>query len=274
MTSAHIPFKGLDHSYGAPVWNWEEDYSAATASFSCFFGDDTQTIDATITTEVVENPTIDEGGKIKYTASVPFGDQTYTDERWDTTQKLEHVEKVFPTADNNGHIEYWYNGRYYSDANGEHEITEAETVIPYFTFDNDGRYIKLISYNGNDENVTVPAKIPDNYPDASLRGQTVTVIYDEAFKDNTTIKSVTIPDSIVDVDDKSFDGCTNLEIVYIGTGLNYLAEFCFANCPKLEKVTIYSEKNTFNMKYTAFFSSPNVTVYGYCGTLVYNKMKY
>lgn len=273
MTSAHIPFKGIDHSYGAPVWNWEEDYSAATASFSCFFGDDTQTIEATITSEIIENATVDEGGKIKYTASVPFGDQTYTDERWDTTQKLEHVEKVFPTAVSNGHIEYWYNGRYYSDANGEHEITEAETVIPYFTFGNDGGYIKLISYNGNDENVTVPAKIPDNYPDASLRGQTVTVIYDEAFKDNTTIKSVTIPDTIVDVDYKSFDGCTNLETVSIGTGLNYLAEFCFANCPKLEKVTIYSEKNTFNMKYDAFLSSSNVTVYGYCGTTVYKKMK-
>ena len=167
MTSAHIPFKGLDHSYGAPVWNWEEDYSAATASFSCFFGDDTQTIDATITTEVVENPTIDEGGKIKYTASVPFGDQTYTDERWDTTQKLEHVEKVFPTADNNGHIEYWYNGRYYSDANGEHEITEAETVIPYFTFGNDGGYIKLISYNGKRSPTIIPMHLCADKPSPS-----------------------------------------------------------------------------------------------------------
>lgn len=152
MISKGIPFKGLDHSYGAPVWNWEDDYSAATASFSCSYGDDTETINATITTEVNNYPTVHNDGTIKHIASVPFGDYTYSSERWETIPKLEHVAKKFPTADSNGNIEYWYNGRYYSDAYGEHEITEAETLIPYFTFGTHDKYFKLISYNGNSNN--------------------------------------------------------------------------------------------------------------------------
>lgn len=48
-------------------------------------------------------------------------------------QDVQHVEAVAATATTAGNIEYWYCaacGKYYSDANCETEITQAETVIP------------------------------------------------------------------------------------------------------------------------------------------------
>ena len=65
------------HVYGEPVWAWAEDYSAATATFSCECGD-AQTVDATVDSERNE-PTHTEDGKIVYTATVVFNETTYTD---------------------------------------------------------------------------------------------------------------------------------------------------------------------------------------------------
>ena len=204
MISKGIPFKGLDHSYGDPVWTWEDDYSDATASFSCSYGDDTETINATITSEVVSYPTVHNDGRIKHIASVPFGDYTYSSEQWETIPKLVHVAKKFPTADSNGNIEYWYNGRYYSDAYGEHEITEAETLIPYFTFGTHDKFFKLIKYNGNDETVTVPTEVPDNYPNEELQGKHFSIIKEGAFKGNSTLKKVVLQNNIGNVSDYVF----------------------------------------------------------------------
>ena len=75
-TVANIPATG--HSYGEPVWAWAEDFSAATATFTCAEGDDTQVLDATVTVERTE-PTTEEEGLAVYTATVEFEGKTYTD---------------------------------------------------------------------------------------------------------------------------------------------------------------------------------------------------
>ena len=69
----------IGHTYGEPVWTWAEDYSSATATFTCSCGD-TQVVNATITSERTE-PTPADEGKIVYTASVVFGEKTYTDQK-------------------------------------------------------------------------------------------------------------------------------------------------------------------------------------------------
>ncbi len=188
---------------------------------------------------------------------------------------LEHVEKVYPTEDSHGNIEYWYCpecDKYFSDPDGEYEISQDETILPLFTFGYDDVYFKLISYNGNDENVIVPDKVPDDYPDKDLRDQTFSIIGDNAFKNNTTIKNVIIQGNIGNIGKSAFANCTNLTEVTIGDGLDYLSQSCFRNCPSLQKVTIYSEDNNFGMYYDAFSNSSNVTVYGYRNSKVHNVM--
>ncbi len=58
----------IGHTYKEPIWIWESDNSAATATFFCSTCDDYQTLDATIT----KNDNI-------LTASVVFNGETYTD---------------------------------------------------------------------------------------------------------------------------------------------------------------------------------------------------
>ncbi len=275
ITSYNIPFVSLGHAYGEPEWSWSDDLSSATAKFTCFKNDDTQTVTATVTSEVTKEPTADEPGVRTYTATVTFEGETYTDEETEEipeTNRLEHRVRTDPTADSNGWIEHWYRpstGKYYFDASGETELTEAEVFIPYFTFEysNDGFY-KLTGYNGKDEDVVIPVKIPDYYPDENLQGKDFKIIREGAFQNNTTIKTVTMPDTIDNVADDAFHGCSELQKVTIGTGVTFLGNNSFEDCPKLTEVTIYAKDNRFTMSSTAFDGTHNVTVYGYHDTKV------
>ena len=62
------------HTYGGPTWNWAEDYSSATATFTCTANDDVQTVAAAVSSETTE-----EG--IVYTATVTFNDRSYEDSK-------------------------------------------------------------------------------------------------------------------------------------------------------------------------------------------------
>lgn len=66
------------HSYGAPTWNWASDGKSATAAFTCVGGEDTQTMDATITSTVKIAATCTTMGTTTYTAKVTFGGNDYT----------------------------------------------------------------------------------------------------------------------------------------------------------------------------------------------------
>ncbi len=276
MNANHIPFVSLGHAYGEPEWSWNDDLSSATASFTCYKDDDTQTVTATVTSEVTKEPTADEPGVRTYTATVTFEGETYTDEKTEEipeTNRLEHRVQTDPTADSNGWIEHWYRpstGKYYSDENGQNEITDlTKVLIPYFTFEysNDGFY-KLTGYNGKDEDVVIPVKIPDYYPDENLQGKDFKIIREGAFQNNTTIKTVTMPDTIDNVADNAFRGCSELQKVTIGTGVTWLGNYSFGDCPKLTEVTIYAKDDRFTMSSTAFDGTHDVTVYGYHDTKV------
>ena len=74
------PGTATGHSYGEPVWTWEEDYSAATATFTCTLcNEGTQMLtDSTPTVIEVAPATATEDQVVKYEASVRFGGQVYT----------------------------------------------------------------------------------------------------------------------------------------------------------------------------------------------------
>lgn len=77
-----------------------------------------------------------------------------------------------------------------------------------FTFDATTGTIK--KYNGNDTVVVIPPTI-SSWP--------VTKIGEDAFQDNTTITSVTIPDSVTEIGSNAFADCTNL------TSVNYKGDW-------------------------------------------------
>lgn len=71
--------------------------------------------------------------------------------------------------------------------------------------------------------------IPDN-----INGVTVNIIAEEAFKDCTGITAVTIPESVLKVNEYAFSGCTSLKIVKNRADLQWLADYAFSNCKSLE----------------------------------------
>ncbi|MCD7844682.1 MAG: hypothetical protein LUG57_02275 [Oscillospiraceae bacterium] len=70
------------HSYGEPEWEWAEDNSTATATFTCSVCGDTATVtasaeDSTITSEITTDPGCTTTGIRTYTATVEIQGETY-----------------------------------------------------------------------------------------------------------------------------------------------------------------------------------------------------
>lgn len=88
-------------------------------------------------------------------------------------------------------------------------VTVAAATSKFYFDETTGTITK---YNGTDTVVVIPPTI-NSWP--------VTKIGEDAFQDNTTITSVTIPASVTEIGSNAFAGCTNLTIVnYAGDWSN------------------------------------------------------
>ena len=84
-----VEIAALGHKYGEPTWKWSDDHKTATATFKCERGDDTQTVDATVTPETTA-ATCEADGKTVYTAKVSFNGKDYTETYTETLKALGH----------------------------------------------------------------------------------------------------------------------------------------------------------------------------------------
>ncbi len=78
-----------DHIYGEPTWSWAEDYSSASAAFSCTTCADKQTVNASVTS-MTKEATCTEVGETVYTAEVTFRDKQYSDTKTVKTEAKGH----------------------------------------------------------------------------------------------------------------------------------------------------------------------------------------
>ncbi|MCR5173900.1 MAG: InlB B-repeat-containing protein [Oscillospiraceae bacterium] len=70
----------LGHEWGEPVWTWEEDYSGATATWTCAHDSSHVHTDEATVKSVKVDPTPEEDGSITYTATATGpADETVTD---------------------------------------------------------------------------------------------------------------------------------------------------------------------------------------------------
>ena len=91
----------------------------------------------------------------------------------------------------------------------------------------DGGNIK--SYSGSAAEVEIPS---------AIGGYNTVSIGVNAFKDNTSIKKVIIPEGVTEIQPNAFSGCTNLETVVLPDTLNFIYQNAFRDCPKLKDVTL------------------------------------
>lgn len=126
------------HAYGEPTWEWSKDGQSATATFICDNDESHQeSKEASITSAVKEEATCTEDGITVYTATVEFNGQTYTDTKEiadlpATGHQLTKVDGKVQTIEETGNITYWHCeicDKYFSDENGEHEISLEDTIL-------------------------------------------------------------------------------------------------------------------------------------------------
>jgi len=84
----------------------------------------------------------------------------------------------------------------------------------------------LVKYRGTETNVSVP--------------DTVEVIGEGAFEDNTRVELVVLPNSVERIEPYAFWGCEKLDTVVLGKGMTEVGDYAFAGCGGLEQMTIPS----------------------------------
>ena len=75
-----------------------------------------------------------------------------------------------------------------------------------------------------------------------------------AFRGNTDLMKITLPDTVETIESNAFRACPNLETVVLSRGLRTLAPYSFAGNPRLKSVTLPSSVMSFNAK--AFHNCP------------------
>lgn len=90
-------------------------------------------------------------------------------------------------------------------------------------------YGKITGYMGSDTEVIIPP---------TIRGNKITSIGSNAFKNNTNIKSIEIPDGVTSIDYNAFEGCTNLESVKIPSTVQYIYSSAFKGCSNLRNIEL------------------------------------
>ena len=144
---------------------------------------------------------------------------------------------------------------------------------------NGDKYITIVGYTGSSTNIVIPSTINVNGEDISVK-----VIADNAFKDNNTIKSVTISDSVTTIEDNAFYNCSNLTTViisensqlitignsafyncssltsiYIPDSVTTIGDYAFRDCSKLTTVTISENSQLITIGYSAFYNCSSLT---------------
>lgn len=99
---------------------------------------------------------------------------------------------------------------------------------------------KVTGYNGTYSKIIIPSKFTKGGNE-----YTVTIIGDQAFRDNTTIVSVVIPNTVTEIESNAFRNCKNLESVEIPKSVTYigLGPFCESN--KLTEIKVDKNNKDF-----------------------------
>ena len=124
----------------------------------------------------------------------------------------------------NGLLTFDGNGKLIEGSDGSDNVS-AECLTEAMA---DGT-LKVTGYTGTPVDLEIPE---------TINGKKVTQIDKEAFSNCSTLRSVTIPDSVTKIDVRAFMNCKKLESVKIPSGVTQIGAGAFAGCSALKSVNI------------------------------------
>ncbi len=132
------------------------------------------------------------------------------------------------------------------------KIEDAEKKATYVVVKNVDGVVEVTYVKPTKKTTSVT--IPDTVTLSDATKAKVTAIDAKAFKDNKTIKSITIGKNVATIGSQAFKGCKNLKTVKGAKGLKKIGKEAFANCTKLTSIAIgnslesIAEKAFYNCK--------------------------
>jgi uncharacterized repeat protein (TIGR02543 family) len=119
--------------------------------------------------------------------------------------------------------------------------------LPDYEYSVDGKNATITKYIGKETDITIPSMI-DGYVVAKIGGS--------AFALSTSIKSVTLPESITGIEDNAFNGATSLSEAYFLGNAPTMGKNVFYNCASDFKVIYYASKKRFTNPWNGY---PTIT---------------
>ena len=113
------------------------------------------------------------------------------------------------------------------DDKNDDKITVADGL--QFISNSDGTCYVAMDDDSISE-ITVPSKSP--------KGDKVTAIYGEGFKNLANLKSIVLPDTLTDIKEAAFFGCTSLSSIVIPDSVRSIEDSAFYGCENLKEITI------------------------------------
>ena len=131
----------------------------------------------------------------------------------------------------NGYVAYYAKNVY--TAEGGSRITDTADGFRFFY---DGAEAYLLGYYGSETDITLPESF------TAYDGTEVTSysVYNYAFYYNTSLTSVTIPDSVISIGNEAFYNCSGLTSLVIPDSVTSIGNYAFLGCSGLTSVSIGS----------------------------------
>ena len=123
-----------------------------------------------------------------------------------------------------------------------------------YTYSEDLKGYVVSSYEGSETKVVIKDKV---------NGANVVEIGKNSFKGNKTITEVTLPNTIVTINDRAFETCTKLAKINFEEGLKTIGVNTFAGCFALTEVSF--PKSLAEIKISAFDGCVTLTRIRYAG---------
>ena len=126
-----------------------------------------------------------------------------------------------------------------------------------WTYSVSGSEATITGYSGDGGAVEIPAAVNGISVVEVGSGDLINNIFGNG---NTTVTSVTIPDSVTSIRDFAFGYCTNLTSITIPDSVTSIGDIAFANCTNLISVTIGNSVTSIGKAAFSFTSLTSVTI--------------